>query len=57
MKIDMIEASLDIRKRIKDFNPALVFNYLKTLNQIDSIKAAALNNPVGWEEIWRQLKA
>lgn len=57
MNEETLMAVMDIRSRIKDFNIGLVFNYLKELNRADSNKAEALNNPIGWEEIWCQLKA
>lgn len=50
------EAVSEIKTRHSDFDEKQVYEYLKELNSKDPGKAAALNNPVGWENIWYQIR-
>ena len=42
----------DLRTRHKGFDDAKVKDHLVKLHETDPQKAAMLNNPVGWENIW-----
>lgn len=50
------EAVSEIKTRHNDFDEKQVYEYLKDLNTKDPQKAAALNNPIGWENIWYQIR-
>lgn len=50
------EAVNDIKTRHSDFDDKKVYEYLKKLNETDPQKAAALNNPLGWENVWYQIR-
>jgi len=46
----------DIKSRISDFDVDAVYNYLKDINKTNPQKAAMYNNPIGWENIWYQIR-
>jgi len=47
----------DIKSRISDFDVDAVYNYLKDMNKTNPQKASLYNNPIGWENIWYQIRA
>ena len=47
------KATEDIVSRVPDFKLADVHAYLKELHKTDPARAEALNNPVGWEMVWK----
>lgn len=50
------EAVADIKTRYSDFDEKKVYEHLKKMNETDPKKAQAYNNPIGWENIWHQIK-
>jgi|GEM_PF-2949481 len=46
----------DIKSRISDFDVDAVYNYLKDMNKTNPQKATMYNNPIGWENIWYQIR-
>lgn len=50
------EAVGDIKNRISDFSIDAVYAHLKEMHKTDPQKANAYNNPIGWENIWNQIK-
>lgn len=50
------EAISDIKTRMADFDEKAVYEHLKKMNETDPKKAQAYNNPIGWENIWNQIK-
>lgn len=49
-------AVTEIKTRHSDFDEKKVYEYLKELNEKEPDRAAALNNPIGWENVWYQIK-
>jgi hypothetical protein len=49
-------AITDIKARLDGFDEAAVYEHLKKLNETDPAKAALLNNPLGWENVWYQIR-
>lgn len=49
-------AITDIKARLDGFDEAAVYEHLKKLNETDPEKAAMLNNPLGWENVWYQIR-
>lgn len=50
------DAIADIKSRTASFDADAVYEHLKELNKTDPKKAAMYNNPIGWENIWNQIK-
>jgi hypothetical protein len=46
-------AESDIKNRIPDFKISDVHSHLKEMYKTDPNKATALNNPAGWEMLWK----
>ena len=49
-------AVTEIKGRYPDFDPEAVEEYLNELHKTDPEKAEALNNPIGWENVYHQIK-
>lgn len=47
------KATEDITTRVPDFKLSEVHAHLKELHKTDPARAEALNNPVGWEMVWK----
>lgn len=50
------EAILNIKSKMADFDEKAVYEHLKELNKTDPAKAQMYNNPIGWENIWNEIK-
>lgn len=50
------DAIADMKSRIDGFDADAVYEHLKEMNKTDPKKAAMYNNPIGWENIWNQIK-
>jgi len=50
------DAIVDIKKRVSGFDADAVYEHLKKLNESDPQKAMEYNNPIGWENIWYQIR-
>lgn len=46
----------DIKSRHNDFDEKAVYEHLKKMNETDPTRANMLNNPIGWENIWYQIR-
>ena len=53
---EIIKVAHDIKSRIPEFNISEVYKYLKELHKTNPSEAQALNHPIGWEEVWIQIK-
>ena len=47
------KATEDIAARVPDFKLSEVHAHLKELHKTDPARAEALNNPAGWEMVWK----
>ena len=50
------EAISTIKAKHSDFDESKVYEHLKKLAETDPSKAELLNNPIGWENIWNDIK-
>lgn len=46
----------EIKAKHNDFDESKVLEHLKKLHETDPQKAQMLNNPVGWENIWYEIR-
>lgn len=50
------EAVAKIKEKHADFDQSKVYDHLKELAKTDPERAQALNNPIGWENVWHDIK-
>lgn len=53
---EIIKTIEDIKSRIPSFKISAVYSHLKELNKTKPNEAQALNNPIGWEKVWNQIR-